>query len=173
MKKIIQLLVLAFALSVSAAAFAEPVNINTADAATLAATIKGIGLKKAEAIVAYRQANGPFVHVDDLANVKGIVAKTVDRPHFGFITGSGNDILYHTRQRDDLCLRKGVLQHLQAEMVVGMKVRHIYVGQVLTHRDNIGNHPVGIAEKLGSIDQDGILLSVNQGGVAVKTQVTV
>ena len=88
MKKIIQLLVLAFALSVSAAAFAEPVNINTADAATLAATIKGIGLKKAEAIVAYRTANGPFVHVDDLANVKGIGAKTVEANRANLVASS-------------------------------------------------------------------------------------
>jgi competence protein ComEA len=43
------------------------VNINTADAAAITgAHIKGIGKKRAEAIVAYRQQHGPFKSVDDL-----------------------------------------------------------------------------------------------------------
>ncbi len=53
------------------------VNINTADAQTLT-KLKGIGPKKAEAIVAFRKANGAFKSVDQLADVKGIGAKTVD-----------------------------------------------------------------------------------------------
>jgi competence protein ComEA len=48
------------------------VDINTADAATLARELKGVGLKKAEAIVAYRQKHGPFRSADELALVKGI-----------------------------------------------------------------------------------------------------
>ena len=52
---------------------AQPVNINRADAATLAGSLKGIGMRKAEAIVAYRTEHGPFKSVDELANVKGIV----------------------------------------------------------------------------------------------------
>jgi len=51
---------------------AAQVNINTADAATLARDLKGVGLKKAEAIVAYRQKHGPFRSADELALVKGI-----------------------------------------------------------------------------------------------------
>lgn len=58
---------------------AQPVNINTADAATLADMLRGIGLRKAEAIVAYRSANGPFKSVDDLVNVKGIGSKTLEQ----------------------------------------------------------------------------------------------
>ncbi len=58
------------------------VNINTADVATLA-SLSGIGESKAEAIVAYREANGPFAAPADLANVKGIgeatLAKNADR----------------------------------------------------------------------------------------------
>ncbi|MEC7376487.1 MAG: ComEA family DNA-binding protein, partial [Pseudomonadota bacterium] len=58
------------------------VNINTADVATLA-SLSGIGESKAEAIVAYREANGPFAATADLANVKGIgeatLAKNADR----------------------------------------------------------------------------------------------
>ncbi len=51
---------------------AGPVNINTADAATLAKELKGVGLKRAEAIVEYRQKHGPFKSADELALVKGI-----------------------------------------------------------------------------------------------------
>lgn len=63
----------------SAFAFAEPVNINTADAPTLAAAIKGVGEKKAVAIVEYRKAHGPFKSVDELALVDGIGKATVDK----------------------------------------------------------------------------------------------
>ncbi|MDD9819054.1 MAG: ComEA family DNA-binding protein [Gammaproteobacteria bacterium] len=47
------------------------VNINTADAATLA-LIKGIGQAKARAIVSYREENGEFKSIDELADVRGI-----------------------------------------------------------------------------------------------------
>ncbi|ELJ8548366.1 ComEA family DNA-binding protein [Vibrio cholerae] len=53
------------------------VNINTASAEELATLLKGIGLKKAQAIVDYREANGHFSHIDDLTNVKGIGEATV------------------------------------------------------------------------------------------------
>ncbi len=54
------------------AGVALKVNINTASAAELADALDGIGPKKAEAIVAYRTANGPFKIVEDLLKVKGI-----------------------------------------------------------------------------------------------------
>jgi competence protein ComEA len=57
----------------------EPVNINTANAETLAASLDGVGLSKARAIVAYRDSQGPFRHADELVNVKGIGLSTVDR----------------------------------------------------------------------------------------------
>ena len=53
------------------------ININNADAHTLASSIKGIGLKKAQAIVDYREAYGPFSNIQDLASVSGIGEKTV------------------------------------------------------------------------------------------------
>ncbi|ENM5826010.1 ComEA family DNA-binding protein [Vibrio metoecus] len=53
------------------------VNINTASAEELATLLKGIGVKKAQAIVEYREANGPFLTIDDLAKVKGIGDATV------------------------------------------------------------------------------------------------
>ena len=55
------------------------VNINTADAATLARVLDGVGLKKAEAIVAHREAHGRFDSAEDLARVKGIGEATVRR----------------------------------------------------------------------------------------------
>lgn len=60
-----------------AVAFAQ-VDINHADAKTLAESLSGIGLVKAEAIVAYRKANGPFARVEDLRKVKGIGSKTIE-----------------------------------------------------------------------------------------------
>ena len=54
------------------------VNINTADAATLAAMLDGIGESRAKAIVDYRAANGPFKSADDLVAVKGIGQSVVD-----------------------------------------------------------------------------------------------
>lgn len=58
---------------------ATPVNINNADAATIAASLDGIGMSKAQAIVAYRHAHGPFKSIDDVGNVKGIGGKTLAR----------------------------------------------------------------------------------------------
>jgi len=51
---------------------AGPVNINSADAITLSRELKGIGMKRAEAIVDYRRKFGPFKSADELALVKGI-----------------------------------------------------------------------------------------------------
>ncbi|MEX6503020.1 ComEA family DNA-binding protein [Pseudomonas zhanjiangensis] len=48
------------------------IDLNSADAATLQRELSGIGESKARAIVAYREANGPFVSVDELLEVKGI-----------------------------------------------------------------------------------------------------
>jgi competence protein ComEA len=54
------------------ATLAGPININTADAATLSRELKGIGMKRAEAIVEYRRKFGPFKSAEELALVKGI-----------------------------------------------------------------------------------------------------
>ena len=70
---------LATSLLLSAAWAALPVNVNTASAEEIAANLKGIGPSKAQLIVAYREQNGAFMHVDELVNVKGIGIKTIDR----------------------------------------------------------------------------------------------
>lgn len=58
---------------------ATPVNINQADAAVIAKSLDGIGQSKAEAIVAWREAHGPFKKADDLKHVKGIGKATIER----------------------------------------------------------------------------------------------
>jgi competence protein ComEA len=59
-------------------AWASPVDINSADAATLAKALKGVGPARAEAIVAWREANGPFKSPDDLALVQGISERILE-----------------------------------------------------------------------------------------------
>lgn len=74
--KTIRLILFSILLSaVSVLAFAGSVNINKADAATMASEVRGIGPKTAKAIVAYRKKHGSFKTVDDLTNVKGIGQK--------------------------------------------------------------------------------------------------
>jgi len=60
------------------ASFAGPVNVNSADAQTIAAELKGVGMSKATAIVEYREAHGPFLARDELMQVKGIGARTIE-----------------------------------------------------------------------------------------------
>jgi competence protein ComEA len=54
------------------------VNINTADAQTLAANLKGVGEARAQEIVRYRETYGPFASADELTEVKGIGKSTLD-----------------------------------------------------------------------------------------------
>ena len=58
---------------------ADPVNINTADAATLARELKGVGEARARAIVEHRSQHGPFRSADELVLVRGIGQKVVDQ----------------------------------------------------------------------------------------------
>ncbi|MFK7699170.1 ComEA family DNA-binding protein [Pseudomonas caspiana] len=58
---------------------APKVNINTAEAETLQKQLSGIGKGKADAIVAYREANGEFTSVDELIEVKGIGKALLDK----------------------------------------------------------------------------------------------
>jgi len=79
-------LVLTLLLTGSAFA-ADKVNINTADAATIDRVLLNIGASKAEAIVAYRKANGPFRSPDQLALVKGVGLKTVEKNRDRIVVG--------------------------------------------------------------------------------------
>ena len=72
---------------------AKLVNINTADAATLDQVLLNIGPAKAQAIVEYRRENGAFRSVEQLAMVKGIGLKTVERNRDRIILGSGRTMV--------------------------------------------------------------------------------
>lgn len=58
---------------------AGKLNINSADELALQEHMVGIGAAKAKAIVQYREENGPFSSVDDLLEVKGVGAKTLEK----------------------------------------------------------------------------------------------
>ncbi len=75
MLKKLSILTMLFSVNV----FAAPVNINTADVQTIADSLNGIGLKKAQAIVDYRAKNGKFKSVYDLSQVMGIGIKTIEK----------------------------------------------------------------------------------------------
>ncbi len=77
-----KLAVLAFALTLATPGLllaATPVNINQADAATIAKSLDGIGQSRAQAIVDWRTSHGPFKKADDLHHVKGIGKATIER----------------------------------------------------------------------------------------------
>jgi competence protein ComEA len=93
MKKIIQLLstcilLISFTLSaddvtpvlesVSTHVDISVIDINTADVKALS-SLKGIGTKKAEAIIEYRMNHGKFTSIEDLSKVEGIGKKVVDK----------------------------------------------------------------------------------------------
>jgi competence protein ComEA len=58
--------------------FAGAVNINTADAKTLARELVGVGSAKAEAIIRYRTEKGPFKSPDELKKVEGVGEATYE-----------------------------------------------------------------------------------------------
>ena len=76
-------LVAAAALGLSSLAFAaeptSPVDVNTASAEVLAEIMDGVGVKRARAIVQYREQHGAFTSVDQLAEVRGISSGIVER----------------------------------------------------------------------------------------------
>ena len=59
------------------AAIEQTININTATAEMISGHLKGIGLKKAQAIIEWRKTNGKFISAEQLTEVKGIGEKTV------------------------------------------------------------------------------------------------
>jgi len=72
------------AILLSAALFAPglllagPVNVNSADAETLARELNGVGPALAEAIIQERERNGAFSSPDDLKRVKGVGDRIVE-----------------------------------------------------------------------------------------------
>lgn len=78
MKPIRNLFFAALFAGASFGAFADKININEADAASLAA-LNGIGPSRAEAIIEHRKLHGPFRSLEALADVRGISLNLVDR----------------------------------------------------------------------------------------------
>ena len=58
---------------------AGPVDLNSADAATLAKELEGIGPARAKAIVEYRERNGKFRSIDEILNVQGIGPQVLEQ----------------------------------------------------------------------------------------------
>jgi len=85
LKKLLLITFLAFSFSLFAA---DIVNINTADKETLMTGIKGVGEKRAEAIIAWREQNGQFKSVDELASVSGIGTSIVEENRSNLTTGN-------------------------------------------------------------------------------------
>lgn len=73
LRSIVLLLLLGYGGAVAAA-----LDMNTASAEAIASGLKGVGMKKAEAIVAYRQQIGGFKQEADLLEVKGVGQKLLD-----------------------------------------------------------------------------------------------
>jgi competence protein ComEA len=85
-----KLAALVFALTLAAPGLllaATPVNINQADAATIAKSLDGIGQSRAQAIVDWRTAHGPFKKADELRRVKGIGKATIERNRDAILLG--------------------------------------------------------------------------------------
>ena len=70
----IRTIIAASLLGFSGFAMAEctEVNVNTAEARTIADSLFRVGPVKSEAIVAYRETNGPFENAEEMDNVFGI-----------------------------------------------------------------------------------------------------
>jgi competence protein ComEA len=79
MKLLIQTLIITLSLGFTSGVFAEAVNINTADIQTLQDNLKGIGEKKAQAIIDYRTEKGGFKTLEEIQEVKGIGPKLFEK----------------------------------------------------------------------------------------------
>ena len=77
--KLIKPFLLALAILASNPVLAEKLNINTADAATIAAELTGVGESRAKEIVKYREQVGKFKSIEELENISGIGMKTIEK----------------------------------------------------------------------------------------------
>lgn len=83
MRQLVRSILFTLAFATAAVSWANDapakVNINTATAEQLAAGLNGVGPAKAEAIVAWREQNGPFKAAAQLSEVKGIGDALVEK----------------------------------------------------------------------------------------------
>jgi competence ComEA-like helix-hairpin-helix protein len=78
---------------------AMKVNINTADAAAINEALINIGPSKAAAIVAYRKQHGAFRSADQLAEVKGVGLKTIEKNRDRIVVGGAGSAAAPTAKR--------------------------------------------------------------------------
>ncbi len=86
-----RLLIAVLAATAPGFGFAGPVNINSADAETIAAELDGVGVSKAQAIVAYRDKNGAFASPEDVLNVKGIGLRILNANRNDILVGESRE----------------------------------------------------------------------------------
>ncbi len=91
MARSLRILITLLFLLFSSVAFSDPVNINTADAETLASALKGVGPVKAQAIVDYREKHGLFMSINMLYNVKGIGEMIIEENKENMTIGEENE----------------------------------------------------------------------------------
>ena len=87
MKLLVQWILFAAFAGASRAFAASQVDVNSADARALAEALDGVGLAKAEAIVAFRKQHGPFETLDDLGRVEGIGPHILERNRDAIVFG--------------------------------------------------------------------------------------
>jgi len=87
MKLLVQWILFAAFAGASPAFAASQVDVNSADARALAEALDGVGLAKAEAIVAFRKQHGPFETLDDLGRVEGIGPHILERNRDAIVFG--------------------------------------------------------------------------------------
>lgn len=113
----------------SAATFAGLVNINEANSSALSHHIKGVGEKKAEAIVKYRTEHGAFKSIADLVSVKGI----------------GEGIL--EKNLDNLSLNEGAV-------LVKVKSKVVVLKDKITKAKLAGRKPVAVEKAKLAIKEE-------------------
>ncbi len=86
-----KLLIAVLAATAPGLVFAGPVNINSADAETIAAEFDGVGVSKAQAIVAYREQNGAFASPEEVLNVKGIGPQILNANRNDILVGESRE----------------------------------------------------------------------------------
>jgi len=86
-----QLLLAALVALSPAGLLAGPVDVNSADAETIARELNGVGTTRAQAIVAYRQEYGAFKSEDELLNVTGIGRHILDVNRPNIVLGQRGD----------------------------------------------------------------------------------
>ncbi len=102
------------AIFVPTASAAEQLNINHATASQIESRLPGIGKVKAQAIVDYRNQNGPFVRPEQLLNIKGVGPHTLDRIRLLIsFDGVGAQFFSKLGQQDLTDRDRAIRQHIK------------------------------------------------------------